>query len=590
MKFSKSNHKKSLRWSMIRTLVAGWVLPLVLLTVVMLGITFSMINRQIARTIRISTENAVEICMMRLQEAETLSKNASYIPTIRESYRQYLADHQKQKLSASVTAFLNQQYKYDANLLCTMLFFDREPEEVYYTYNTYQDNNSGYTGYHRSLYFKSYVQEQVLAEQDTLDTGLKLLHREGHLYLVRNLVDSSFHPYAMLVLELDPEIIFGSLESIWGAEQFEILLDGEALFDNGIKEGIQTLIPAQEAVEIVYGGQNAELVYQTVPWKTQTLTFAASLDRASMVNEVGMIRIILGCATALMIPLFFVTFRFFEHKVNRPIAELTSASGKVAQGEYGFQVKSSGGSEEFAYLCQAFNKMSSELQYQFETIYQEELALKDANIKALQSQINPHFLNNTLEIINWEARMQGNDNVSDMIGALATMLSATLNRKQSSFVTLAEELTYVDAYLYIISRRFGERFQVSRHIDNSLLEVMVPILIIQPIVENAVEHGVEANRRGKVEIRIFRKEDMLYIQVENDGNLTEADRKKIDRLLQSEENNKEDSRVSIGIRNVNRRLKIIYGEECGLTITNEQEKSTISTLVVKMQQENKKSQ
>ena len=234
--------------------------------------------------------------------------------------------------------------------------------------------------------------------------------------------------------------------------------------------------------------------------------------------------------------------------------------------------------------------MSSELQYQFETIYQEELALKDANIKALQSQINPHFLNDTLEIINWEARMQGNDNVSDMIGALATMLSATLNRKQSSFVTLAEELTYVDAYLYIISRRFGERFQVSRHIDNSLLEVMVPILIIQPIVENAVEHGVEANRRGKVEIRIFRKEDMLYIQVENDGNLTEADRKKIDRLLQSEENNKEDSRVSIGIRNVNRRLKIIYGEECGLTITNEQEKSTISTLVVKMQQENKKSQ
>ncbi|MBQ7433974.1 MAG: hypothetical protein IJV50_11045 [Lachnospiraceae bacterium] len=78
--------------------------------------------------------------------------------------------------------------------------------------------------------------------------------------------------------------------------------------------------------------------------------------------------------------------------------------------------------------------------------------------------------------------------------------------------------------------------------------------------------------------------------MENDGNLTEADRKKIDRLLQSEENNKEDSRVSIGIRNVNRRLKIIYGEECGLTITNEQEKSTISTLVVKMQQENKKSQ
>lgn len=234
--------------------------------------------------------------------------------------------------------------------------------------------------------------------------------------------------------------------------------------------------------------------------------------------------------------------------------------------------------------------MSSELKYQFETIYQEELALKDANIKALQSQINPHFLNNTLEIINWEARMNGNDNVSGMIEALTTMLNATMNRKQRRFVMLSEELSYVDAYLYIISSRYGERFQVHREIDESLLGVSVPILIIQPIVENAVEHGVEENRKGIVEIKIYREEDKLSLKVINDGILKESDKEKIRRLLGEGEAKLDESHISLGIRNVNRRLKIIYGDDCGLTVESDEENKTVSTILVKLPKEDNISQ
>jgi len=157
-------------------------------------------------------------------------------------------------------------------------------------------------------------------------------------------------------------------------------------------------------------------------------------------------------------------------------------------------------------------------------------------------------------------------------------------------VPLSEEMSYVDAYLYIISRRFGERFQVKREIDETLLGVQVPMLIIQPIVENAVDHGVEENKRGAVTIRIYKKEDKLCIEVINDGTLSPKDKEKIDRLLNTEEKQSEKHHVSLGIRNVNKRLKIIYGEDCGLTIKNDEENRTVSTIIVKLLYEGNNSQ
>lgn len=186
--------------------------------------------------------------------------------------------------------------------------------------------------------------------------------------------------------------------------------------------------------------------------------------------------------------------------------------------------------------------------------------------------------------------MSGNHDVSGMIEALTTMLNATMNRKQRRFVVLSEELSYVDAYLYIISTRYRERFQVRREIDESLLSVFVPILIIQPIVENAVEHGVEENREGSVDIKIYREEDKLYIKVINDGILKESDKEKIQRLLGEGEEKLDESHISLGIRNVNRRLKIIYGEECGLTVDSDQENRTVSTIIVKLSQKDNISQ
>lgn len=561
-------------------LLLGWLLPLLAISFSLLYLVSSMVSGQIEKTISVSTDNAVKICEMQMAEVIAASKSASYLPTIKDSYSQYQRDGNKQELYSVVTGFLNEQYKYNPSSLCTMMYFFDDPNEIFYTYNTYKDNNMGTNGYARVQFFQEYVQGSVLAESEELDTGMALKVIDGHVYQVRNLVNAMFEPYGMIVMELEPTTIFESLKSIWGAERYEIYVDGQPIFGTEIGDefNMDKLNFVNEQ-SVYLHTPNRAYVYHVLREENQTIAYLVELNVRTIIDDLFMIRYLFILVIIFTIPLVFMILKFFYTKVSKPISKLVDAATEIALGNYGLEVEGVNTSEEFQSLDRAFNTMSRELKYQFEKIYLEELALKDANIMALQSQINPHFLNNTLEIINWEARMNGNENVSAMIEALATMLSATMNRKQKRYVKLSEELTYVDAYLYIIGRRYGDRFQVKRQIDEKLMDVLVPLLIIQPIVENAVEHGVANRRSGVVEMRIYSKGDRMYIEVINDGTLSEADKEKITYLLGGKVRETEEKHVSLGIRNVNRRLKIIYGESYGLTIRGEGEK-TISTLVV----------
>ncbi len=567
-------------------LLLGWLLPLMVIALLTLSVVSSMLSRQIEKTIVSSTDKALEICVIKLDEIWTASKYASYDTTIRDAYYQFKENGDEQKLYSETTYFLNQQYKYDSSMLCTMVFLTDNPERIYYTYNTFQDNNKGNAGYARVNYFEKNVMEQALARSEELGTDTELLYFEGHLYLIRNLVDISFQPYAMIVIELQKEDIFSGLGSVWGAQSYQVYLDGTPVLTADFPDN--DILPEENVTETTYvtDGEN-NYSYGETTFGRQKMGYVVWIDRNSVLNEVKMLRYVVILVGVFLIPLIIMIFYFFNRKVSRPMRDLVRAAEEIAGGNYGHQIITNATSREFDYLEKTFNTMSMELKYQFETIYQEELALKDANIMALQSQINPHFLNNTLEIINWEARMSGSDNVSGMIEALGTMLRATMNRKQKRFVTLSEELSYVDAYLYIISKRFGDRFQVYRDIDESLLEMEVPILIIQPIVENAVEHGVEENRKGMVALRISADWDRIIIEVKNDGELSTKDRERIDFLLNGDDKDENEHHVSLGIRNVNRRIKIIYGDDCGLTIESDEHQHTVSRIVVKMMHESR---
>ena len=282
-----------------------------------------------------------------------------------------------------------------------------------------------------------------------------------------------------------------------------------------------------------------------------------------------MLRWAIAGVAGLVIPLLGLIVWLFRRHLSRPIEVMTAAAAHVQAGERGYQITETAPSQEFTLLYNHFNAMSAELESQFDRSYQEQQALQQAKIKALQSQINPHFLNNTLEIINWEARLADNARVCSMIEALSTMLNAAIARDGRSTATLAEELKYADAYLYITQERLGERLTVTREIDPGLLGWKVMLLMLQPIIENAVEHDLSRSG-GELCLRAFSRPggggERLWVEVEHDGTIPPRDWENIRRSLDPR-GAPEGAGSSVGIRNVNQRLRLLYGEDYRFEMT-----------------------
>lgn len=568
----KAGRNRQLKWSMIKMLAAGWFLPFLLISVMLLFFVSKRMDRQLQNTIMTSADKSIELCELRLKQAMESSKEASYQPMLKEGYARYLQDGDDVKLNRTASNFIIQHYRVNTDFNLTYLYFIHDPENACMTYQDYYDAKA----------FMDYALEDVMELSRDLDTSIAFVNIHGRMYMVRNIVDSNFRPFAVLTMELNVEDMFGGLRAIWGFHEGDVFIDDISVFGVYEEDPCLTLIEEKDMEKPYYYDRGKKAyIYMRLDSGWHKTAYAVTLDESVIAGETVVLRYLLIMLVVFMIPLIIVVFVFFHQSVNKPIEALRDAYKEIEKEHYGFHVKTDTRHEEFADLDEAFNSMSDKLQYQFEKIYLEELALRDANIMALQSQINPHFLNNTLEIINWEARMAENYKISAMIESLSTMLEATMNRGRKQLIPLSEEMSYAEAYLYIISRRFGEKLSITKEIDENCLQVMVPRLIVQPILENAIEHGMNFAGKGKIRIRISREADRLFIEVMNNGKLTDEDREKIAQLL-GEKDVRETRSVSLGIRNVNKRLKLLYGEDCGLTIKSDKDGYTVSTIIVKI--------
>ena len=577
--------RKSLKWSMIRWLLFGWFFPLFMLIFIIIFFVSVSSHEQVEHTITTSMDKATQIMSIQLKDCETASKNASYMHVISKSYEEYLKDGKENEFHRDVVEFLEQEYQFNDNCRTAELIMLDHPEEKYYVVNVTRNKGS----YRDIEFFYNTAMDQLLEVAQNLDTATTLVGIEGRVYMVRNLVNSKFQPYAVLTLELNPSLLMDSFAGIWGYMGSTVYWNGELMMGGReddpqyLPEYITEQLEKEEELYVQGGRWEAIHAYRRMSAYGGTMVISVCVDKRITHAGINSLESLFIILLIFMIPLVIQMIRFFHKKVTLPLKELVNASNMVREGNLGIQIENEEDNEEFYQMKDSFNHMSSQLKNQFDKIYLEEIALRDAKIMALQSQINPHFLNNTLEIINWEARLNGNYKVSGMIEALSTMLGETMNRKERQFHSIAEEMAYADAYLFIISQRFGAKFQCSKHIDERLLDIQVPRLIIQPIVENAVEHGMDITKQGRLEIRLYEREDgYLCIEVEDNGRLSEEDRKKIDRLLSPDVELSKEKRVSLGIRNVDQRLKMIYGSDCGLFIAGNDKGYTVSTILLKI--------
>lgn len=484
----------------------------------------------------------------RVNSAVEASRLPSYDPEFREGWNQYRQDGVYNLLYRRSYALFNRLYQSDSRFLYGVFCFADDPEDRVITVV------NGSAGL-----FHNQVREQWTADSAAvlelaagLDTTVGFLEREGRVYLVRNMMDSSYRPIGVLALALDPDYFFGDLALLPWASAVSVRLEPEVTLT------LKGEAPPQP------GGRTLE---HTIRSRDYTLRGTAEVDYAALLTGAESYRWLLPAMGLSLLLLLLFTFRFFRRRISQPVQMLMEGAAHIRQGELGYQIDTGTGSREFQYLTDSFNQMSGQLRRQFDRLYQEELARRDAQIKALQAHINPHFLNNTLEIINWQARMSGDVKASKMIEALSTVLDAALDRKGSPQVRLAEEMTYVNAYLYIVKERYGRRLTVDVELPPELMDCLVPRLILQPVIENAVEHGIGPSGQGQVSLRGFLEGERLILEIENNGGLSPQDEEHIARLLSPDYDMQNEPSGNIGIANVNQRLRILCGPDCGLTIT-----------------------
>jgi two-component system sensor histidine kinase YesM len=596
---------------LIRIILASWILPLILAAVTTSFIVARAIDRQTMETASNTAYASAELCTEIIDVAVGSSRRASYDATLAKAYQELYKSGAYVNFYSQANTYLTENYQFDDNFMFSSLSFYPSEDSFgalleranLYALNHYLFPRLGFStaleAYHR------YLEEdkgKIMEKSASLGTYIGFMNCDDRIYMFRNLYLKGTSPTylqgssptAVLVTMMNTSHWFSSIASVPWSKSISlqlnsatILVRGEPLDVSGLlaktRQSGLTNILRISGFNILDPSTYTPVNYLVgeVQSNDYTLSYAVEADNSILMREVGRYQYGILAIVLLVIPFLVVSVRFFSKNIAAPIGILIQASEEIKKGKFGLKAACGGDSAEFYQLTSAFNDMSTQLRAQMERLYLEELKLQDAKIKALQSQINPHFLGNTLEIINWEARLGNTAKVSRMLESLSTMLDAAMGRSGDHTIRLSEEMMYVDAYLYIIGERFGKRLKVLKEIDPSLLDCSVPRLILQPVMENAIEHGAAVKHRGEIILRVYGDGQTLTLEVENDSCLKKEDELRIAGLL--------DSRVipaggeaigstRLGIRNTNERLKMIYGEDSGLTVTGTENGHTLSRI------------
>lgn len=230
------------------------------------------------------------------------------------------------------------------------------------------------------------------------------------------------------------------------------------------------------------------------------------------------------------------------------------------------------GRDEIAELDAKFSQMLTKLNLLIENNYIQQLHNKETELQNLQLQINPHFLYNTLETISSMAAIQGAFNICDVCEKLGEIFRYSLGKNYGNYVTVEQELYHIENYIFIQKVRFDKELNVEYRIENDILQAYIPRFILQPIIENAMTHGLKGSTSIKVlEINSFQENDRLCIEIKDNGvGMTPDKVEGLQQYINTGEINDTSKTMGIGIRNVNQRIRISCGKEYGITIYSKQ--------------------
>jgi two-component system sensor histidine kinase YesM len=381
-------------------------------------------------------------------------------------------------------------------------------------------------------------------------------------------VDSSGKILGVVEIDLDMGVIRGLLDDAKvGREGFLFIVDsaGEPVIGpwNPVIYRVSTswIGDAESGIVKRIRGEDYEILARRsayTGWRT-----IGVFSRTEVFHEADFVRasalVIGGITVAMALVLSFL----LASSVAKPVVELENLMARAETGDFSARFEGDV-ADEVGRLGRSYNAMISEIRNLIDLVYEEQHEKREAELRILQEQIKPHFLYNTLETIRYLARRRGAKDVEDMVVALTKLFRIGLSRGAET-IALRNELDHAASYLFIQNTRYAGKFRYSIEADEGVLDRPVLRLIIQPLVENAIYHGIKEKRgEGSIKIRATESGGLLILSVEDDGvGMDEGQREALRDIIAGDRPSPGGSE-SFGVYNVNERLRLSFGPEFGV--------------------------
>ena len=413
----------------------------------------------------------------------------------------------------------------------------------------------------------AWVRELDRTYGNVVYTGITLNDKKERVFSLARIMNfnSLNYPYGVLTLSVKEEYLYSMIrqesegKSIFVIDEKGSILStkDKSLISKVLGEVLGVEIPMEDTdgrLVMDVRGKRSLVVFNQMDqgWKTVSIV---PLDDILRETKLASSRVLLIAGISFILALILILFisRYFTGRIKN----LTGQIALIEKEDFSRKIDIKG-NDEIGRLSQSFNRMTDKLNILINELYKKEIARRDTELYALQSQINPHFLYNTLSVISSLAIRKGDEEISGIINHLSSFYKTSLN-KGMRYITVENELDITRHYLAIQHMRFRDHVRESYEVDETLFPCRTLKLVLQPFIENAINHAVcEREEPLHIIIRLYSEEDRICFEVEDDGAGIEEE--KMERLLSGQ------PEAGYGIYNVNERIQLAYGADYGVVI------------------------
>lgn len=449
------------------------------------------------------------------------------------------------------------------------------------------DHYAHHVGSNRDVYYSELLVEEpwyqalwqssggMLITPPHSQTYKQLSLKEKVLTIGRVIKNRSGIPVAVIFIDMSPSQLFefnhhfANIAESYQAHVQVLFPDGSLIFDHS---GYDTLVSPSVVPRAAPQGK----VYESTVWSEEDyVKIRVFIPQEMLQQQLKLFNLIIVLSVIFVIIAVFILSLWLSNRFNRPMQRLIGNMRHVEDGLYR-PLPEASGNDEFTRLTKAYNTMLLKIKYLIEDVYEANIKRNQAQYQALQQQINPHMLYNTLESIRMKAEIHRAPEVARMIKTLGKMFRITL-KQDTAHHYVRDEIDHVRIYVELQNIRYNNRFKLVSHIDSVVMEQPLIQMILQPIIENSVMHGfLEHDRHYTINIRGYEQQGHVVLRIVDNGAGIPPDRLSqlqaslysIASLDPEPVTDKPEWIPRIGLRNVQERIKLRYGKDWGLRIAS----------------------